>query len=76
MGEQRNDNAELRASLVQTQTNRSGCPSEELGWGASLGAFVGAAIGARSKNGGLSAWIRQVISSNSRTTVAKTQTER
>jgi hypothetical protein len=49
-------------------------PLAMLGWGASLGGFVGAAAGAGNKEGGFSALVMDAISSGQVVLVAETVT--
>ena len=50
-------------------------PLAMLGWGASLGGLVGAAVGAQSKEGGISALIGDAMASGQTVLVAETRTE-
>lgn len=50
-------------------------PLAMLGWGASLGGFIGAAAGAENKEGQFSELVRDAISSGQVVLVAKTRTE-
>ena len=49
-------------------------PLAMLGWGAGLGGFIGAAVGAEKKEGGFSALIRDAIASGQVVLVAETLT--
>jgi hypothetical protein len=49
-------------------------PLAMLGWGAGLGGFIGAAVGAEKKDGGFSALIRDAIASGQVVLVAETLT--
>ena len=51
-------------------------PLAMLGWGASLGGLIGAAVGAGTKEGGFSALVRDAISSGQIVLVAETLTQR
>jgi hypothetical protein len=50
-------------------------PLAMLGWGASLGGFIGAAAGAGSKGGNFSTLIQDAIASGQVVVVAETRTE-
>lgn len=50
-------------------------PLAMLGWGASLGGFIGAAVGAGAKEGGFAALVEDAITKGQVVLVAETQTE-